>query len=88
MGEGQVSPFTPTQQRLLDALADGLPHAPAELAALIDSQATIENLWSHLSYVRIRLRKRGEDILAVYHNRTLHYRHVRLLAPVAVVGGT
>jgi hypothetical protein len=75
-----VTEWSPIQGKILEALSDGMPHAPEELLALIDSEASIGNLQNHLSLMRRKLRPLGHDILAVYHDRTLHYRHVRLLA--------
>lgn len=73
--------FTPTQRRILDVLADGLPHTREELhGCLNDDLGTLSNLWAHVSNIRKVLRPRGEDIVCVYHLRRLCYRHVRLLA--------
>lgn len=72
--------YTPTQRRMLAVLADGMPHAPADLlACLWDSQATIENVRSHLSLLRKKLRPRGQDVVAQTIHRRTYYRHVRLL---------
>lgn len=74
----QQQQLTPTQARLFAILADGLPHAPEELCAAIDALATMENLKPHLSVMRRSLRADGSDVLAVYHNRKLHYQYVGL----------
>lgn len=73
--------FTPTQQRILMVLADGLRHTKEELfPCLYDELGSIENVKDHISRMRKKLQPRGEDILCeVYYNR-LYYRHVRLLA--------
>jgi DNA-binding CsgD family transcriptional regulator len=76
-----IDGFTPTQTRILRVLADGMPHRPEELVAAIgDSESTVENLWPHLTRIRGKLRPRGEDILCQFILRRVHYRHVRLLA--------
>lgn len=73
--------FTPTQQRLLAVLADGMPHSQQELIACLgDSEATMANVHAHLAKLRPKMRPAGEDILCVVHNRQCWYRHVRLLA--------
>jgi hypothetical protein len=73
--------FTRTQRLILDVLADGRPHLPSELASAFDSHTSLANLRHHLAMIRHKLRQRGEWIDAVYHNRRLHYRHVKLLRP-------
>lgn len=70
--------FSPTQARLFAVLADGLPHSPEELCAVIDSEATMANLKPHLSVMRRSLRPDGDDVLPVYYNRKLHYQYVGL----------
>lgn len=73
--------FTPTQQRILDVLSDGLPHTPEELHGCLDDElGDIENIRPHLTAIRKQIRPFGADILCVIHNRTAHYQHVRLLA--------
>ena len=76
-----LSEFTPTQRRMLRVLADGLPHSRAELhACLWDERGPLSNIKTHLFKIRKVLSLRGEDIVCVLHRRTVHYRHVRLLA--------
>lgn len=73
--------WTPTQNRLLTALADGLPHSRTELlACLQDTEATLGNLQWHLAQLRYKLRQEGQEIVCEYHRRSLTYRHVRLLS--------
>lgn len=71
--------WTPTQQKLIDALADGLPKSPEELHAAIGGYGAVKNIWAHLSAIRKKLRPRGQDIVCVYQKRKLHYLHVGLL---------
>ncbi len=77
-----MNDYTPTQQRLLSVLADGLSHTRAELRACInDELAGPGALWSHLHLLRKRLRPSGEDVICELRNgRIICYRHVRLLA--------
>jgi hypothetical protein len=79
--------FTPTEQSILAVLADGLPHPPDEIKAAIDednpSMVAITNLRNHISNIRKKLRPKGHTVVCEIHNRTVHYRHVRLLKPDA-----
>lgn len=76
---GQIK-FTPTQQKLLRVLADGNRHRRRELLdAMGDDQATPANLSTHLCILRKRLSDMGETILCEYYDRTINYRHVRLI---------
>lgn len=71
--------LTPTERRILDLLADGLPHSREELArCLPDDLASPSSVGRHLTGIR-RALPPGEAVLAVYHRRTLHYQHVILL---------
>ena len=75
-----VDQFTPTQQRIVDLLSDGLPHTKRELfECLVDELGSINNIWPHLTAIRKKLRPRGHDILCEIYNRKCHYRHVVLL---------
>jgi hypothetical protein len=79
--------LTPTQQRMLDLLSDGLPHNKAELHALLwDNLSYANTIQVHISALRKVLRARGEDILCEFIHRRLHYRHVRLLSCVGTGG--
>jgi len=73
--------FTPTERRLLERLADGLPHTyPDLLECLSDGLAGKANLQNHISRIRPNLRKKGQDILCVFVHRRRCYQWVRLLA--------
>lgn len=72
--------FSPTQQRLIDLLADGQPHLRSHLVAeLHDELADRITLKSYLRRLRVKLRPRGQDIIAQSLHRRIYYRHVRLL---------
>lgn len=72
--------FTPTQQRMVDLLSDGLPHSRHELhACLNDELQPLIHITPHLTLIRKVLRPKGQDIICEIYNRTVHYRHVRLL---------
>lgn len=58
--------FSPTQQKMLDVLADGKPHPAADLhACLYDDQGPIANIYSHLTFLRKMLRAEGRDVASV-----------------------
>ncbi len=77
-----ASSFTPTQQAMLDILADGLPHTRRELhACLPDELGALSNIQIHLSKMRKTLRQDGEDIICCLVNRSICYRYVRLIVP-------
>lgn len=74
--------FTPTQKRILDVLADGLPHRRDELLDCLDDPlcSTRENLQAHLTRLRVKLRPAGHDIICQLLNNCLHYRHIVMLS--------
>ena len=74
--------FTPTQQRILNVLSDGMPHTKEEMRdCLNDELSGGNNLRVHLTYLRKKLRTVGQTIVYEFQwpNKML-YRHVRLLA--------
>lgn len=77
-------PFTPTQQKILDVLSDGLAHLREELhACLPDELGPLKNVQNHITAIRRRLRPKGQDIVCVISNRGIRYMHVRLLVPLS-----
>ncbi len=80
LSEVILSEFTPTQQKILQVLSDGLPHPFSELLdCLPDDLSGITALRMMLSRIRRKLRPRGEDIICQHLNHSHQYRHVRLL---------
>lgn len=72
MGNG----FSETQQKIMDLLADGLPHTRAEVhGCLPDELAQVTAIERHISVMRGSLNARGLDIVS----RAGCYRLVRLL---------
>lgn len=74
-----VDKLTPTEKRIMEALADGYPHRRRDLLPLIDEMAVPQNLKDHLSNIRKKLRPMGEDVICEYYNRGLSYRWIRLI---------
>lgn len=73
--------FTPTEQRMLKILSDGFPHHKSELqVCLPDNLGDITNIRAHLSFLRKKLRPKGEDILCELCRGEAYYRWVRILA--------
>ena len=73
--------ISPTQERILKALSDGMPHHRDELhKCLNDEFAEITAIEYHISTIRKVLRPLGQDIICEYANRKRFYRHIRLLA--------
>lgn len=73
--------LTPTQRRMLKVLADGLPHSREELHACLDDElGPVSNIKAHLTYLRRKLRPRGEDIFCVRTFGGMHYRYVRIIS--------
>lgn len=73
--------FTPTQQRILDILSDGMPHHRSELhRCLNDDMSSTKVLRGHIYLLREKLLKRGENILCEYFKGSFMYRHVRLIS--------
>jgi DNA-binding response OmpR family regulator len=78
--EVPVFRLTPTQRRILELLSDGAPHSRVEIhKCLWDDMGALSNIQVHISALRKIVRLDGEDILCVIFNRTVHYRHVKLL---------
>ena len=73
--------FTPTQQAMLDVLADGKPHTFDELKdCLPDELGVTENIFRHISAIRKRIRLQGQEIVCEFANRRKYYRHIVLLS--------
>lgn len=71
---------TPTQIRILEMLADGLPHTFEELHTCLDDElASRPAVSMHISNLRKVLRPKGEDIVCVIRYHRSYYQHVRLL---------
>lgn len=73
--------WTPTQRRILDVLSDGRGHPKKELLKCLDAHTCPEVLAVHITLIRKKLLKIGQNILSV--NSGTHgflYMHVRLLA--------
>lgn len=78
-----MAKFTPTQQRIMDVLADGKPHHKSELhECLFDDMAVDkdDSVSKHIIQIRKKLNPDGYDIVTNMRNRKCYYMHVRLLS--------
>lgn len=73
--------LSPTQQRLFDALSDGLPHTSKSLFGLIDSQAGVESLRIMIYKLKNKLEERGLSVLCRTTGGVTQYRLVRYVDP-------
>lgn len=72
--------FSPTQQDLMEVLADGRPHRRQELLdCLDDPEKSREMLKPYLYRLRKKLRVQGYDIDCVLKNRNVWFRLVGLV---------
>jgi hypothetical protein len=73
--------FTPTQQRIVSKLSDGLPHSTVEMMLCLDDKLSdITCLRSHISILRRRLRPIGQDVVCQRIDGMSYYRLIRLTA--------
>ena len=71
--------FSPTEQRIMNLLADGLWHDRREIKLLIgDELAGMQNVSKHILSAKKKIAK-SQDVLCVIIGRQIGYRWVRLL---------
>jgi hypothetical protein len=76
----EVTMFTPTQQRMMNVLSDGLPHSLKELVACLDYElASPRGVAVHITFLRRKLRPIGQDVSCERLNHISYYRLVRLM---------
>lgn len=76
----QRKEFTPTEERILALLSDGLRHERAQVFSCLDDElAGPTALDFHIATLRPKLRRKGQEIVMEMYNGGKHYRHVRLL---------
>jgi len=72
--------FTPTEQRMLAVLSDGMLHTRDELhACLNDEHGPVSNIRPHVHSLKTKLQPKGEDVICQYYRGGYYYRHVRIL---------
>lgn len=76
-----VPSFTPTEQRILRVLSDGMPHHRNELIAVLwDEMTTDVTVRQHIFRIRKKLSPIGQDIVCVMTgNNGFQYRQMRML---------
>lgn len=73
--------YTPIEQRIIDMLADGLPHNRAEvLDCLRDKESNLHALAMVIMRLRPKVRAMGQEIITEHHRGSIAYRHVILLS--------
>lgn len=72
--------LTTIQSRMLEILADGMPHTRQELhGCLNDELGALANIKPHIHLIRKKLIPIGETLICEIVHRRICYRHVRLL---------
>ena len=67
--------FSPTEQRIMDLLSDGLPHTKKEMVAcLADPMGGEDNVKPHLHNLRKKLLTRNEAVLCVLVGGRIKYQ--------------
>lgn len=74
--------FTRIERKLWEILIDGAQHSKAELLpCLEDSAADDKNLQDYMKRMRLKIRPKGLDIVAVVKGWRRGYRLVRPITP-------
>lgn len=68
--------YTVTEQKLLDVLSDGMPHALSALVSVVDEYTEKGTVQVHIFNLRRKLAPHGRDIVC----REGKYRMMRVLA--------
>lgn len=72
--------FSPTELRIVNALADGEPHSREELLACLDDELAGKGaLAVHMCNIRRKLKPYGQTIVCQIGAIPISYRHVILL---------
>lgn len=73
--------FTPTQQRMLNVLADGQAHTREELHACLEDELSAKNaIKNHITAIRKRIQPVGQDVICEWRDRKYQYRQIRLIS--------
>ncbi len=81
-----LNQFTPTQQRILELLEDGMPHHRKELIACLNDELADRILLNQrLCALRKKLRPEGHEIICELGKKTIWYRHVLLIGKYVAV---
>ena len=79
--------LTPTEQRIMDLLGDGMPHTKKEMVScLADPMGGEDNVKPHLHGLRKKLLAKNETVLCVLVDRRVKYRWVALRIPPLTLG--
>lgn len=71
--------FSPTQQRIVDLLSDGLLHSKEEIYGMLLTANSVNHIQMHISNLRKVMRPVGQDIRYILQNGVSFYQLVRCL---------
>ncbi len=71
--------FSPTQQRIVDLLSDGLLHSKEQIYGMLLTANSVNHIQMHISNIRKIIRPRGQDISCTLLGGNSFYQLVRLL---------
>ena len=91
MSDSEIMEFTPIQMKILEILSDGQRHSRHELITTVwegkeDDEPSRRVLGVHLVGIRKLLRQNGQTVLCEFYQRSIYYRHVRLLCGPEIPG--
>lgn len=71
--------FSPTQQRIVDLLSDGLLHSKEEIYGMLLTANSVNHIQMHISNLRKIMRPVGQDIRYILENGSSYYQLVRCI---------
>lgn len=71
--------FSPTQQRIVDLLADLMPHSNEEIYGMLLTAKSVNHIQMHISNIRKIIRPIGQDIRCILERGNTFYQLVRCL---------
>lgn len=71
--------FSPTQQRIVNLLSDGLLHSKEEIYGMLLTANSTNHIQMHISNLRKLMRPVGQDIRYILQNGVSFYQLVRCL---------
>lgn len=71
--------FSPTQQRIVDLLSDGMLHSNEEIYGMLLTANSVNHIQMHISNIRKLIRPVGQDIRYILERGSSYYQLVRCL---------
>lgn len=73
--------LTPTEQKIIDLLKDGLPHSRHDMISTLQyASGDFNALAQRIFFLRRKVRLLGQDIVTALCKGGIHYQHVILLS--------